>query len=99
MQSVSSRIWTRVAVSIFFDDNHYTTGTPTPTVDSEIIPVKVISNVVSAKVGSQIENEPLPGLSYLFRKLLLLSFFQGASSVWPHAEIDLIQNIFQRIGR
>ena len=25
MQSVSSRIWTRVAVSISFDDNHYTT--------------------------------------------------------------------------
>ena len=28
MQSASSRIWTRVAVSISYDDNHYTTGTP-----------------------------------------------------------------------
>ena len=27
MQSVSSRIWTRVAVFIFYDDNNYTTGT------------------------------------------------------------------------
>ena len=27
IQSVSSRIWTRVTVSIFYDDNHYTTGT------------------------------------------------------------------------
>ena len=27
MQSVSSRIWTGVAVSISYDDNHYTTGT------------------------------------------------------------------------
>ena len=27
MQSVSSRIWTRVAVSISYDDNRYTTGT------------------------------------------------------------------------
>ena len=27
MQSVSSRIWTRVAVSISDDDNYYTTGT------------------------------------------------------------------------
>ena len=27
MQSVSSRIWTRVAVSISYDDNVYTTGT------------------------------------------------------------------------
>ena len=27
MQSVSTRIWTRVAVSSSYDDNHYTTGT------------------------------------------------------------------------
>ena len=27
MQSVSSRIWIRVTVSISRDDNHYTTGT------------------------------------------------------------------------
>ena len=27
MQSVSSRIWTRVAVSISYDDNDYTKGT------------------------------------------------------------------------
>ena len=26
MRSVLSRIWTRVAVSISYDDNHYTTG-------------------------------------------------------------------------
>ena len=29
MLSVSSRIWTRVAVSISYDDNYYTTGTST----------------------------------------------------------------------
>ena len=27
MQSVSSRIWTRVTVSISYDNNHYTMGT------------------------------------------------------------------------
>ena len=27
MQSISSRIWTRVALFISYDDNHYTTGT------------------------------------------------------------------------
>ena len=32
MQSVSSRIWTRVAVSISYDDNHYTTGLSIPIV-------------------------------------------------------------------
>ena len=26
MQSVSSKIWTRVAMSISYDDNYYTTG-------------------------------------------------------------------------
>ena len=30
MQSISSRIWTRVAVSISYDDNHYTTGASVP---------------------------------------------------------------------
>ena len=30
MQLDSSRIWTRVAVSIPYDDNHYTTGTSNP---------------------------------------------------------------------
>ena len=30
MQSVSSRIWTRVAVSISYDDNDYTMGTSNP---------------------------------------------------------------------
>ena len=29
MQSVSSRIWTRVAVFISYDDNNYTMGTST----------------------------------------------------------------------
>ena len=27
MQPVSSRIWTRIAVSISYDDNHYSMGT------------------------------------------------------------------------
>ena len=30
MQLVSSKIWTRVAVSISYKDNHYTTGTSKP---------------------------------------------------------------------
>ena len=35
MQSVSSRIWTRVAVSISYDDNDYTTGTSIKSFDDE----------------------------------------------------------------
>ena len=41
MQSVSSRIWTRVAVSISYDDNHYTTGTA-------IIVVEILFNALKS---------------------------------------------------
>ena len=34
MQSVSSRIWTRIVVSNSYDDNHYTTGTSTNVEDN-----------------------------------------------------------------
>ena len=34
MQSVSTRIWTRVTVSISYDDNHYTTGTSKAKIDN-----------------------------------------------------------------
>ena len=36
MQSVSARIWTRVAVSISYDDNHYTTGTSSRVIVGEM---------------------------------------------------------------
>ena len=37
MQSVLSRIWTRVAVSISYDDNYYTTGVLAYKLDCNII--------------------------------------------------------------
>ena len=40
MQSVLSRIWTRVAVSISYDDNHYTMGTSQIVI---IIRVKIVA--------------------------------------------------------
>ena len=36
MQSVSSRNWTRITVSISYDDNHYTTGTSTQKLDDRL---------------------------------------------------------------
>ena len=36
MQSVSSRIWTRVVVSISYDDNHYTTSTFPKCISSKV---------------------------------------------------------------
>ena len=35
MQSFSSKIWTRVAVSISYDDNHYTTSTSGGVMDNK----------------------------------------------------------------
>ena len=46
MLSVSSRIWTRVAGSISYDDNHYTTGTSYKLFPKSISPkVNVIARV------------------------------------------------------
>ena len=56
MQSVSSRIWTRVAVSISYDDNDYTTGT---TVFS-----KVISPIETQMASSRIWTRLAVSISY-----------------------------------
>ena len=50
MQSVSSRIWTRVAVFISYDDNHYTTGT------SKIQEV-ICDNSVKCKYSFNVEKQ------------------------------------------
>ena len=47
MQSVSSRIWTRVAVSISYDDNHYTTGTSLSTPLLPLHPDPLLTEVVA----------------------------------------------------
>ena len=49
MQSVSSRIWTRVAVSISYDDNDYTTGT-----SSWVIMEKFKDNKKIMKAGYEV---------------------------------------------
>ena len=45
MQSASSRIWTRVAVSIPYDDNHFTTGTST-NMDMRLMVISIIIRVL-----------------------------------------------------
>ena len=62
MQSVSSRIWTCVAVSISYDDDHYTTGTSINVVYYEcqwwIISVCVITYLLIGPVGRVFANGP-----------------------------------------
>ena len=46
MQSVSSRIWIRVVVSISYDDNHYTTGTYCFYIGSNKVSIFVIQSTL-----------------------------------------------------
>ena len=51
MQSVLSRIWTRVAVSISYVDNHYTTGTPINLVYCSLFSISLNSKVPASLVS------------------------------------------------
>ena len=85
MQSVSSRIWTRVAVSISYDDNHYTTGTSQAHQLQLVSPSPSCSIVFCSLAKSWYLS--LPSLSYdftllsvgtaksTFRQLQTFSFF------------------------
>ena len=55
MQSVSSRIWTGVAVSISYDDNRYTTSTPTIIIIIIVNIIAVISLLASFSHQSSVQ--------------------------------------------
>ena len=61
MQSVLSRIWTRVTVSISYDDNHYTTGTSKHPLNIVYPKVQVLEVEGSHTAGTQKQqvNPPL----------------------------------------
>ena len=52
MQSVLSRIWTHVTMSISYDDNHYTTGT---SLSSQLSVKYVVSLLFFYKANFDIE--------------------------------------------
>ena len=52
MQSVSPRVWTRVAVSISYDDNHYNTGTSIFLGDSWIFNQSGVSRLIVQSAGA-----------------------------------------------
>ena len=61
MQSISSRIWTRVAVSISYIDNHYTTG-PSNIYMYRILSIFNISSPSSCRAASTDIPDPLSPL-------------------------------------
>ena len=76
MQSVSSRIWTRVAVSISYDDNHYTTGTSILRSNFSVVNKSALSN--SANLNSlYFSNVPVSLSTYDFEPL----FFKKAFAI------------------
>ena len=58
MQSVSSRIWTRIAVFISYGDNDYTTGTSTKQKSSRRYPAKTITDADYADDIATLANTP-----------------------------------------
>ena len=56
MQSFSSRIWTCVAVSISYDDNHYTT---------------ISNSVVTENINKEIRQKPYMHISWIGAHLYL----------------------------
>ena len=74
MKSVSSRIWTRAAVSISYDDNHYTTGTSE---NSGVLTSLLLPQLLSSLTDS------LPSLNLLCHSKTDAWFMQDApKAVW-----------------
>ena len=87
MQSVSSMIWTRIAVSISYDDNHYTTGTsefhisliPTRKVCIQLLSLQLLVNSKKKSLDSLTSQENGRLNSNLFKLHLKTEFV-------PHAD-------------
>ena len=89
MPSVSSRIWTRVAVSITYNDNHHTTGTSKKAGLSPSL-TRVSDSVFFIKVNS----------TNFFWTSMLFTFYAIGSfttSVIPSAFVILLCHICLRL--
>ena len=84
--SVSSRIWTRVAVSISYDDNHYTTGTSSPFID-----LFVQSSMLAIPLPSFLDTYILFMSSFRCRTLRIVINFFVLWSIWIIIIICLIE--------
>ena len=103
MQSVSTRFWTRVAVSISYDDNHYTTVTST-IISLVLLLVDLCSIVLRNVVVSYyfrvdfyliegILDSRLRGLmafALFLNRFLYLSYDAVMSRVWGEHEKGLV---------
>ena len=96
MQLASSRIWTRVAVSISYDDNHYTTGT-----SHTVIPLLSLFSgllwpgmAVPIKISSMVE---IYLFKIIFKSIGLVGFYDISTIVgylMPNSVYKDISNIW-----
>ena len=86
MQSVSSRIWTRVGLSISYDDNHYTMGT------SKHKLIIIIIIIIIIIPGEFFTSALTNGLSLKFEwlqiSLSLQDFSQYSGRCWQCCSVD-----------
>ena len=87
MQSVSSRIWTRVALSISYDDNHYTTGTSKYTTGTShcILLINPDKNIIKDNERTSIIETKHTSL---WKYISLVLFSKGAHSLLQVWKID-----------
>ena len=83
MQSISFRIWTRVTVSISYDDNHYTTGTSLLLCNSNNL-----LSVICLHAFRWIYTNDL-----LVNCLLIISFINELELIWLHCSIAIVSTL------
>ena len=88
MQSASSRIWTRVAVSIAYDDNHYTTTAPLSTYICCIYPITFLTLSYLGGISGLLSETSSGGLGFILVSL--------STSVLINGHKELIFDIFIR---
>ena len=89
MQSVSSRIWTRVDVSISYDDNHYTTGTSTLAPYLSIFFLDYVLWTSTDQIKEHIKkarSKPHPSETNYADKIALLTNTPTQIEFWQHKQ-------------
>ena len=101
MQSVSSRIWTRVAVFISYNDNNYTTGTSLIRTDSLRTPTDTHSLSLSLYIYIYIYHHvvPLARISLTLFRHFSLSFIASGRCSGLHLVSSHSCCMYVRAGR
>ena len=94
MQSVSSRIWTRVVVSISYDDNHYTTGTS----KSILYKLSVLFQIIQFSMSAVKLSPTVLFQAIQFSQTVLIQLIQlSISRDFIYTQLNVKTQLFQTI--